>query len=129
MKIVEKILLLLRGASTSYQKGYWAEALAAFSLRLKGYKILQRRYKNSFGEIDIIARRRNLLIFVEVKFRPNLMQGLDAIQVKQRRRIERASQIYLQSSKVKSESLRFDAIVVSKGRWPQHYPNAWRMGD
>lgn len=114
---------------TSYQKGHWAETLAALALWLKGYKILERRYKNPCGEIDIIAHRRNVLIFVEVKFRSNLRQGLDAIQLKQRRRIERASQIYLQSSKVKSEYLRFDAIVVSKGRWPQHCPDAWRVGD
>jgi putative endonuclease len=115
------------------QKGYWkgvaAEVLAAWLLRLKGYRILKRRYRNSGGEIDLIARRRNLLVFVEVKYRSNFQKGLEAIQPYQRGRIENASQIYLSSCIMKSPKIHFDVIVVSGYGKIKHFPKVWRVGD
>lgn len=111
------------------RKGHLAEFLASLLLRLKGFSILEKRYKNKYGEIDLIARRRSLLIFVEVKYRPSTAAALASIQFKQRRRIENASQMYLISRKVKSDRIRFDAIVLSGLGMPKHFPDAWRLGE
>ncbi len=118
---------------TRSKRGYWkglaAESLAAWILRFKGYRILQRRYKNKWGEIDLIARRGDVLIFVEVKYRTTIRDGFEAIQPHQRRRIENASQIYLSSGTMKSFRIRFDAIVVSGYGKITHMEDAWRELD
>lgn len=53
-------------------QGLRAETLAAFYLRLKGYRILARNLRVAGGEVDMVARRGNVLVFVEVKYRPSL---------------------------------------------------------
>lgn len=63
----------------TYQRGLHAETVAVWFLRLKGYKILVRRYKTKVGEIDIIARRGNKIIFTEVKARPSIDIALESI--------------------------------------------------
>lgn len=127
--LLKLILSLLGKNKTTHEKGHRAEMLAAWALRLKGFTILERRYKNKLGEIDLIARRRDLLIFVEVKCRSTITQGLEAIQFTQRRRIERAAQLYLRRYKRTLNRLRFDAVIVTPTAWPRHYPNIWRMDD
>jgi putative endonuclease len=54
----------------AFRTGLSAEGRAAAYLMLKGYRILARRFRTPYGEIDIVARRRNLLAFVEVKAAP-----------------------------------------------------------
>lgn len=110
---------------TSYTKGIVAEYFAAALLRLKGYKILEHRYKTPWGEIDLIAKRRNLLVLVEVKRRKTLKIGLEAILPKQRSRIEKASQVYIGSAKIKFDQVRFDVIVTTPTRL-HHLKDAWQ---
>lgn len=121
------------GVMTRSKWGYWkglgAEFLAAWALRFKGYRILHRRYKNKWGEIDLIARRRDVLVFVEVKYRSSIRDGFEAIHPHQRRRIENASQIYLSSGIMKLFRIRFDAIVVSRYGKVTHMEDAWRDLD
>lgn len=116
-------------AKKGYQRGVWAENMAAFWLRCKGYRILERRYKTPFGEIDLIAMRRKEIVFVEVKYRNNFRDALEALQPQQRRRIENASQMYMSSSILKSVSARFDVCVFSRFGYMEHIKNAWRVGD
>ena len=125
----QKIFFFITRSKKTYYKGIFAEFVASWVLRLKGYRILHKRYKNKCGEIDLIAQRRNLLIFVEVKYRPLVRDGFEAIQSPQRRRIENASQIYLTSCIMKSVRIRFDAIVVSGYGAVTHMEAAWRSGD
>jgi putative endonuclease len=70
--------------------GYHAETIAALYLRLKGYHILARRYCVNGGEIDLIARKRDCIAFVEVKMRPDLVAALTAIDKMKCRRVSRA---------------------------------------
>lgn len=77
----------------SWQRGHLAEFCAALWLSLKGYRILERRWSCSAGEIDIIAQRRHTTIFVEVKYRSG--DSSTAISVRQQQRLCRAAHIYL----------------------------------
>jgi putative endonuclease len=107
--------------------GRRAETICAWFLRLKGYRILARRFRAPVGEIDIIASRRGIIAFVEVKARASVSSGLEAISHRQRRRIERASMAFLQRQPaLAAMEMRFDLVVVLPRRWPVHIVDAWR---
>lgn len=113
----------------TYDKGVMAEKLSAGWLRLKGYKILETRYKTQYGEIDLIIQRDNLIAFVEVKARPTVAEGLESITHKAQGRITQAAQYYMSQNDVELCDLRFDVIVVLPAKLgvPQfhHLDNAW----
>lgn len=107
--------------------GRWAEALAAWWLRLSGYRILDRRIRTRGGEIDLVARRGRVLAIVEVKVRPTLSDAAYAIGPQQRRRLLRAAEAYRQSHRlVAGLDIRFDAILIVPWRMPVHIRDAWR---
>lgn len=101
---------------TSYRVGILSEFIAAIYLRLHGFKILHKRYttgKNTHrAEIDIIAKRANLLIFVEVKRRKDLISGLNAVTGKQSERLRKAAETYIARTRWMGDA-RFDIIVVN----------------
>jgi putative endonuclease len=107
--------------------GVRAERLARFWWRCKGYRIVERQYKTPVGEIDIIARRGAALAFVEVKARTDLETAAASIGARQQARIERAALAYIARHPDCAElDLRFDVILIARGRWPKHMPGAWR---
>lgn len=63
----------------AYRRGHHSEWLAAAALMVKGYRILARRHRTRFGEIDLIARRGDLVLIVEVKARRTLMEAMEAV--------------------------------------------------
>ena len=106
--------------------GRWSEYRAALALLLKGYRIVALRYKTKVGEVDIIARRGDLVIFVEVKARRDLRAGVDAVGDTAERRIANAADHWLRrQSDATRLSLRHDIIVVRPWRWPTHFPGAF----
>ncbi len=112
----------------AYGRGRRAETLAACWLRLKGYRILARGFRAPAGEIDLIARRRGVLALVEVKERPSLGDAHAAIQPRQRRRIERAAEVFLQRNPALAGlDVRFDAVLLAPRRLPHHVEDAWRV--
>ena len=100
---------------TSYQIGLYSEFLARMYLRLHGYRILKSRYvtgKNTNrAEIDIIARHKNTIVFIEVKCRQNISAAWDAITPQQSARLRRAAETYLINTHWRGDA-RFDVIVV-----------------
>jgi putative endonuclease len=107
--------------------GRLAEALAAWSLRLRGYRIVARRYRTPFGEIDLIARRGQLLAFVEVKARAEIEQAVVALGPRQRERTARAAELFLACHPAHAPcTLRFDLVTVRPWRLPRHMVDAWR---
>jgi putative endonuclease len=96
-------------------------------LRLKGYRIVARGLRLPVGEIDIAARRGRVLAIVEVKQRPSLAAGLEAVSPRQRRRLARAAEALQALQRGLSRlSIRFDVIVVlPRGRF-RHIMDAWR---
>jgi len=114
----------------SYRRGLYAETLAAALLRLKGYRILARRFRAPVGEIDLVARRGAHFAFVEVKARPAAGEVLTA---RQRTRIRRAAEAWLAAASMRGIlpmefSASFDLIVVRPWRFPQHVPRAFGDG-
>ena len=79
----------------AFRTGLSAEARAATLLVAKGYRILAKRFRTPHGEIDIVARRRNLIVFVEVKARASLDDAAYAVTPRQQARIIAAAQIWL----------------------------------
>ena len=101
---------------TSYYAGLISETVACIYLRLHGFRILRRRYTTGhhtgLADIDIIARRKNLLVFIEVKYRPNIATGLNAIPPSQAMRLRRAAETYITQTHWMNDA-RFDMIVIT----------------
>jgi putative endonuclease len=107
----------------AYRRGHSAERLAAIALILKGYRIVGRRYRTKLGEIDLIARRGNMILIVEVKARPTIEQAMDSVSGLAMRRIEAAADQWLARQPDHDRlSLRFDLIAILPWRWPVHVP-------
>jgi putative endonuclease len=113
-------------SASTYTAGRTAELAAAWFLRLKGFRIMARRYTTPVGEIDLVAKRGRLVLFVEVKRRADLMTAAEAVLPRQRQRIVRAAELFLQRRPDLGRECRFDLIAVSPWRWPIHLPDAWR---
>jgi putative endonuclease len=109
------------------RRGQRAETLCVLALRLKGYRILARRFRTPLGEIDILARRGGVLAVIEVKARPDHAGAALALGPRQRRRIAAATQLFLARNHVPHHSLRFDVMLVTPRRWPRHLINAWSL--
>jgi len=108
--------------------GLKAESIAALALRLKGYSILAQRFVVSGGEIDLIARRGEVIAFVEVKARANLEVAAIAISATKRRRIAQAARFWLSRNQwAAGLTLRGDAIFIAPRRLPRHLPDAYRL--
>jgi putative endonuclease len=106
--------------------GLSAESRAAAYLVAKGYRILARRWKSSVGELDIVARRRRLLVFVEVKARATLDDAAEAVLPRQRQRIAAAAEAWLATyPDPKITDMRFDAVLVAPGKLPRHIESAF----
>ena len=99
----------------SYHTGLLAEFYARMYLRLHGFKIVKSRHitgrHTNRAEIDIIARRGKLLIFVEVKNRPTIKTALDAVSYAQAARLRRAGETYLMQTRWSGDA-RFDIIAI-----------------
>lgn len=114
----------------AYGRGRRAEALAAWWLRLKGYRIVARGFRVATGEIDLIARRGRVLAHVEVKARPSLEEAREALTPRQRRRIERAAAAFLQQHPgLAGLDQRFDVVLLAPRRRPHHLENAWHIEE
>ena len=105
-------------------KGYWGEFFAICLLKIKGYSLLAHRYKTYVGEIDIVAKRKNEIVFIEVKARKDEEKCHIAITQKQLRRVQNASQIFLKRNpQFQDYAIRYDVILISDWSLPLHIEN------
>jgi putative endonuclease len=113
----------------AFRTGILAESRAAAFLIAKGFRILARRWRSPVGEIDIIARRRALLIFVEVKARDQLDDAAWSVTDRQRLRIVAAAEAWLaRYADDRIRDIRFDAVLIAPRRLPRHIPSAFDTG-
>lgn len=93
------------------QKG---ESIAVRFLQEKGYHILERNYRNTFGEIDIVANDAGTLVFLEVKTRKNANFSLpaEAVTVRKQQKISRVAQAYLSQHDQHDSNARFDVVTI-----------------
>jgi putative endonuclease len=106
---------------TAVRRGRLAEDLAAAFLSLLGYRVLERNFRYSRLEIDLIARRENVLAVVEVKMRrrPGLGGAPGAVTPAKRRDLETAAVGYLSVRRPQGVRVRFDVVTVE---WPPSSP-------
>ncbi|MEA2870908.1 MAG: putative endonuclease [Hyphomicrobiales bacterium] len=110
----------------AFALGISAESRAAAYLIAKGYRIVARRFRSPVGEIDIVARRRGTLIFVEVKARERLDDAAEAVIVRQQRRIIAAAEAWLASHPDDINlDMRFDVMLVAPKSLPRHIEAAF----
>ena len=108
-------------------RGHRGEAWAAWWLRLKGHRILDRRVKTHVGEIDLVTLCPfGPVCFIEVKARGTPRAAAEAVTLEQWTRIARAASLYLASRPVLARrGARFDIVTIAG--LPRHLPDAWRL--
>src|SRR3954468_7794784 len=105
----------------AFRTGLSAESRAAAFLIAKGYRILAKRFRTPYGEIDLVARKRNLIAFVEVKARASLDEAAYAVTPRQQQRIVNAAQAWLMAHPEHAEfEMRFDAMLIAPRSLPRH---------
>jgi putative endonuclease len=103
------------------QRGHKSETMAVWWLRLKGYRIIARRFKTRLGEVDIIARKRDVVAMVEVKARATLIEAMDAVDYSTMRRIEAAGDLWLAKQRDHARlNIRYDLIAILPRKLPVH---------
>jgi putative endonuclease len=113
----------------AFKTGLSAESRASLYLTAKGYRILARRYRTPYGEIDIVARRRDLLVFVEVKARATLDDAAYAVTPRQQQRIVAAANAWLMDHpEYAALDMRFDAVLIAPKSLPRHLAAAFDAG-
>ena len=95
--------------------GAGGERAAARLLRRAGYRLLERNYRNSHGEIDIVAREGEELVFVEVRARSSdeFGSGAESVGPAKRRQLVRMASAYLQAKKIPEANCRFDVVELA----------------
>lgn len=98
--------------------GKRGENISVKFLKKQGYKIMERNYRCSLGEIDIVAKDKNILCFVEVKTRETEEYGLpeEAIDWRKQKKLTKVALTYLKEKKIYKQDLRFDVVSV----YPNH---------
>ena len=111
-----------RAAEASGRRG---ERIAGWWLRLKGWRILDRRVRTPAGEVDLVARRGNLIAFVEVKTRATAADLDLAIDHRRLSRVAAAAEVLMPRYAGAGDDIRVDVILIAPGCRPRHIENAW----
>ncbi len=98
--------------------GERGESLAAWYLRQEGYKIIEQNYRSHLGEIDIIAKEKKTIVFVEVKSRRSVRYGSPkwAVTPKKQRKISMVALHYLKATRQTDVKARFDVVAITSNR-------------
>ncbi|GIK48627.1 MAG: YraN family protein [Hyphomonadaceae bacterium] len=107
------------------RRGRAAEWRAILFLLCKGYRILGRRLRTPYGEVDVAAWKNGVLVIVEVKARRTYDAGAYAVTPMAQQRIARAAQALAGRWRLGQAPIRFDLIVVGAGWLPRHERAAW----
>jgi len=93
--------------------GRWGEALVAEHFRKTGYEVIAVNYKTRFGEIDIIAENKSVVVFVEVKLRKNdsFGQAAEFVTAAKQKKLRTTAEIWLSQNETKKQP-RFDVAEV-----------------
>jgi len=117
---------------TNYATGHFLEKIAALWLQCKGYRLLAKNITagrgTGAGEIDLVMKKGQTLVFIEVKKRQDYVTAAEAITSKARQRIIRASEVFLQRHpQYNSCQIRYDAVLFFPHHLPCHLKDAWRL--
>ena len=115
----------MRDRRQAERSGRVGETAAAWWLRLKGWRILARRVRTPAGEVDLIAKRGNLVAFVEVKRRKTGAELDFAIDQFRLARVAAAAEYLAPRYMEAGDDMRVDVILIAPGRALRHLENAW----
>ncbi|PTQ07319.1 hypothetical protein CLG96_17340 [Sphingomonas oleivorans] len=107
------------------RRGRAAETLAAWWLRLHGWRILATRIRTPVGEVDLVARRGRTLAFIEVKARATEADLALAIDRHRLARVAAAANLLAPRYARAADTIRIDVILLAPRRLPHHLPNVW----
>ena len=107
------------------RRGREAEAQAAQWLMQQGFEVVAERRKTKLGEIDLIARKTGLVIFVEVKWRKRASDLATAIDERRLSRVAAAVEMVAHEYATAGEDIRIDVLLLAPGAKPHHIENAW----
>ncbi|WP_260921785.1 YraN family protein [Novosphingobium sp. 9] len=110
------------------RQGRRGESIAAWYLRLTGWRVLARRVKTPRGEIDLVVRRGTVVAAVEVKWRARAESLDTVIDAWRLRRVAAAAEAALPRHARPGDSQRIDVVLVSPGTWPRRIVNVWQPG-
>lgn len=116
---------MTRQRAKAERRGRRGETLAAWYLRLKGWRILARRVKTPRGEVDLVARRGRTVAFVEVKWRAGPEEVGLAVDQWRLRRVAAAAEAIAPRFARPYDLQRIDVVLLASGRLPRHIVNAW----
>jgi len=108
------------------RRGRCAETIAAWWLRLTGWRILARRARVPGGEVDLIARRGRTLAFVEVKARASAEAAAFSLDRYRLRRVAVAAERLAPRFMRDGDEVRIDALFIVPRRLPRHLPDVWQ---
>lgn len=112
------------------RRGRKAELVALWFLRLKGYRLLKRRFRTGAGEVDLVMRRGDVTAFIEVKERSSVDDAVAAVTERQSRRISAAARSWMARDQVAACGVcRFDIVAIVPYHWPRHVENAFYGDD
>jgi putative endonuclease len=115
----------VRDRRAAESRGRDGETRAAWFLRLKGWRILDKRVRTPAGEIDLVAKRGKLIAFVEVKTRATAAELDYAIDEFRLSRVAAAAEYLMPRYATNGEDIRVDVILIAPGTLPRHIENAW----
>jgi putative endonuclease len=115
----------VRDRRAAETRGRDGETRAAWFLRLKGWRILDKRVRTPAGEIDLVAKRGKLIAFVEVKTRATAAELDYAIDEFRLSRVAAAAEYLMPRYATNGEDIRVDVILIAPGTLPRHIENAW----
>jgi putative endonuclease len=122
----------MRDRRKDERRGRRAELLAMAWLMLKGYRILGRRLRTPFGEVDVAALKNGVLAIVEVKARTSVNAGFDALSARQQERLGNAALALARRWRLEAAPIRYDLVIVGAGPglapfWPVHRRGVWGL--
>ena len=115
----------MRDRRVAEATGRRGERLAGWWLRLKGWRILDRRVRTPAGEVDLVARKGNLVAFVEVKARKTAAELDFAIDERRLARVAAAAELLMERYCLPGDDMRVDVLLLAPGTPPRHIENAW----
>jgi putative endonuclease len=116
------------GLPSSLDTGHAAENKARAHLEAKGYKFLCANFRTRLGELDLVMKQKDTVVFVEVKARKNLSFGLpfEAVTVSKQHRITKAALEYIKQKNLQGTPARFDVVSIDHER-VEHLENAFSI--
>ena len=117
----------MKKPDNTVKRGHETESFACDFLKRQGLKFIERNFRCRYGEIDLIMRDSDTLVFVEVRYRNNNNFGgaVSSITAAKQKRLQTTAEIYLQKTSNSTAHVRFDVIALADSNTPEQFEVEW----